>query len=403
MRLRVLSVSCVFPNPVEPAAGLFVRHRLQSVARHADVTVIAPVPAIDYGNPRRRLLAGWAVPRECRDGALRVLHPRWLYPPLGGVVNAFCLAVRLMPLLRTHRNCDVIDAHWVHPTGIAVALASRFLPRPFVVTIRGNEIEHAQNRLMRASMAWALRCADAVIANSERLRKFAAGCGADPERICVIPNGVDCAIFHPRDRTTCRQVHDIPGDIPLVLSAGQLIKLKGHHRILTAIRDVAAVGRPAHLIIAGGPGRHGQYEAQIHQQIAALGMDARVRLLGQVPQEALAELMSAADVFCLASSREGWPNVVQEALACGTPVVATDVGAVPDMIPSEDYGSVVAPRDESGLREALQSALNRSWDRERISTLGQSRSWDRVAEQVLEEMRRVVHGSSRTHRATAPQ
>ena len=156
--------------------------------------------------------------------------------------------------------------------------------------------------------------------------------------------------------------------------------------------EIVGPREPAHLIIAGGPGRHGQYEAETRRQIGAAGMEGRVRLVGQVPQETLAELMSAADILCLASSREGWPNVVQEALACGTPVVATDVGAVPDMIPSEEYGYVVPPGDESRLREALQSALNRSWDRDRISALGRSRSWDRVAEQVLEEMHRVVQG-----------
>jgi glycosyltransferase involved in cell wall biosynthesis len=388
MRLRVLSVSCVFPNPVEPEAGLFVRHRLQAIARQADVTVIAPVPAIDYGNPRGRLLASRAVPRERRDGNLRVLHPRWLYPPFGGVANAFCLAARLIPLLFRQRACDLIDAHWAYPAGIAVALASRFVRRPFLVTIRGNEIEHGRSRLKKWAMAWALRRADGVICLSERLRQFAAACGVDPGRIRTIPNGIDAAVFHPRDRRACRQGHGIPDDAPVVLSAGQLIELKGHHHIVRALREA----RPAHLLIAGGPGRHVQYEAEIRRQIRAADMEGRVHFAGQVPQETLAGLMAAADVLCLASSREGWPNVVQEAMACGTPVVATDVGAVPDMIPSDDYGYVVPPGDESRLRAALQSALNRSWDRERISALGQSRSWDLVAGQVLEEMRRVVGG-----------
>jgi glycosyltransferase involved in cell wall biosynthesis len=207
----------------------------------------------------------------------------------------------------------------------------------------------------------------------------------------MIPNGIDASVFHPSGRDACRQAHGIPTDIPLVLSAGQLIELKGHHRIVTAMRDITAKGKLAHLIVAGGPGRHGHYEAEIRMQIEAAGMKGRVRLIGQVSQATLAELMAAADVFCLASSREGWPNVVQEALACGTPVVAADVGAVPDMIPSEDYGYVVPPGDEGRLGEALQTALRRSWDRDRISALGHSRSWDNVAEQLLEEMRRIAH------------
>jgi glycosyltransferase involved in cell wall biosynthesis len=259
-----------------------------------------------------------------------------------------------------------------------------------MITIRGNEIEHGQNRLMRSGLAWALKRANAVICLSERLLRFAISCGVDARRVRTIPNGVDAGVFHPRDRAACRQAHGIAPDAPAILSAGQLIELKGHHRIIRAIAEVSRGGKPASLIIAGGPGRHGQYEGEIRRQVNALGMRGRVRLCGQVAQETLAELMAAADVLCLASSREGWPNVVQEALACGTPVVATDVGAVPDMIPSVDYGYVVPAGDQTALREALQRALNRSWDRKHISALGQSRSWEHVGEQVLDEMRRVV-------------
>jgi glycosyltransferase involved in cell wall biosynthesis len=109
-----------------------------------------------------------------------------------------------------------------------------------------------------------------------------------------------------------------------------------------------------------------------------------------VTQDALAELMSAADVFCLASSTEGWPNVVNEALACGTPVVATDVGAVRQMIDSDRYGSVVPVRDGEALAEALRAALTGRWDHEAISARGRSRSWSLVAEEVLEQMRAVL-------------
>jgi glycosyltransferase involved in cell wall biosynthesis len=100
--------------------------------------------------------------------------------------------------------------------------------------------------------------------------------------------------------------------------------------------------------------------------------------------------MSAADVFCLASSTEGWPNVVNEALACGTPVIATDVGAVRQMIVSERYGSVVPVDDGEALTEALRMALTREWDQEAISAWGRSRSWAQAADEVLDEMREVL-------------
>jgi glycosyltransferase involved in cell wall biosynthesis len=144
------------------------------------------------------------------------------------------------------------------------------------------------------------------------------------------------------------------------------------------------------LLIAGGVGRSGRYAQTLWQQAMDAGLDGRVWFLGDVTQESLAELMSAADVFCLASSTEGWPNVVNEALACGTPVVATDVGAVRQMVVSERYGSVVPVDDGPALVEALHAALVREWDHDAIAAHGRSRSWSQVADDVLREMQAVV-------------
>jgi teichuronic acid biosynthesis glycosyltransferase TuaC len=107
-------------------------------------------------------------------------------------------------------------------------------------------------------------------------------------------------------------------------------------------------------------------------------------------REGIAEVMSASDIFCIASRQEGWPNVVHEAMACGAPIVATDVGALTDMVPSQEYGYVVPFNDPEQLAEALRNALNRSWDRPRITQLAHSRSWVQVAREVVDEMQRVV-------------
>ncbi len=118
-----------------------------------------------------------------------------------------------------------------------------------------------------------------------------------------------------------------------------------------------------------------------------------MRILGNLPPDALARLFNAADVFCLASSREGWPNVLHEAMACGAPAVAVDVGAVPDMIPSDKYGLVVPPDIPGALQNALEKALRQSWDRNEIAALGQARSWDPVAREVLGDFRTAARNS----------
>ena len=159
---------------------------------------------------------------------------------------------------------------------------------------------------------------------------------------------------------------------------------------MRALHELRAEGVRACLVIVGSAGPEGTYEEPLRKLAAELGLQDQVRFLGQVAPEALPELMSAADVLCLATTREGWPNVVHEALACGTPVVATDVGGIPDMIPSLEHGFVVPVNHAAALREALREALARSWDHAAISARARARSWDQVAAEVLAQMQQVL-------------
>jgi teichuronic acid biosynthesis glycosyltransferase TuaC len=389
----VLSLSTEFPNPSEPGKGLFVRSRLEAIASRACLFVVAPVASLDYANPQRNLLAALRIPRERDDGPMRVLHPRWLYPPYGGWTNAFFLFARLLPTLarlRRGRPFDVIDAHFTHPEGIAAVLLGRILGRSVLVTMRGSELRYRRHRAKRFWMSWARRRADRVIAVSDGLRDLAIALGVDPRRVKTVPNGINTDVFFRRDRLTCRSSHGIAAADHLILSAGDLAELKGHHRVIAAVKRLSEGGVRARLVVAGGVGRSGRYAETLRRHVAADKLCDRVAFLGEMTQQALAELMCAADVFCLASSTEGWPNVVNEALACGTPVVATDVGAVRQMIPSQRYGSVVPVHDGEALAEALRLAFTRPWDREAISAWGRMRSWSQVAEDVLDEMRAVM-------------
>jgi glycosyltransferase involved in cell wall biosynthesis len=395
---RILSLSTEFPNPSEPGKGLFVRARLRAMAATAPLSVIAPIALLDYANPDGRLLAALEIPRHRDDQGMAVSHPRWLYPPYGGWLNAFFLFGRLVwPVTRLKRRgaFDVIDAHFAHPEGIAAALLGAVLDVPIVVTIRGSELRYRQQRLKRYWMAWALRRADRVIAVSGGLRDLAIELGVDEHRAKTIPNGVDASIFFRRDRTASREKYHIAAGERVVLCAGDLAELKGHHRTIAAIDALSASGCSARLLIAGGAGRTGRYADTLKQLVAERRLEDRVRFLGTVPQESLAELMTAADVFCLASSTEGWPNVVNEALACGTPVVATDVGAVRQMIASERDGIVVPVNDVEALAAALRRALTATWDHAAICAFGQARSWSQVADAVLAEIGAALESRAR--------
>jgi len=144
------------------------------------------------------------------------------------------------------------------------------------------------------------------------------------------------------------------------------------------------------LVVAGGTGGEDSFEAELRRMIADLGIEDRVRFLGHVENTQMPELMSAVDLLCLASTREGWPNVVHEALGCGAPAVATDVGGIPDLLPSERYGLIVPVGNQAALEDALARALKMPWDHAAISIWGQSRSWNNVAREVLAEMAKTI-------------
>ncbi len=384
--MRILSVCTVFPNAAEPGLGLFVRARLESLARLEPCVVVAPVPALDFARPVRQWLRRRPCPAARREGALTVLHPRWLYPPGGTPLTAACLFLRLAALLialRRRIRFDVIDAHFGYPEGVAAALLAVLFRVPFVVTLRGSETAFAAWRWRRLAMRWSLRRASAVIAVSEPLRRFAVSMGA--RRVATIPNGIDAGVFQAGSHEPARAALGIRPGKRVIVSAGELIEAKGHHLVIGAAAALMREGRQIEVFIAGGVSRGGRpFERELRDLALRLGVAGKIHFTGWLDRRPLAELLAAADVVCLASYTEGWPNVVHEAMACGTPVVASAVGAVPDMLPDGRCGIVVPPRDEAALCGALAQALDTRWDREAIAARGQARSWNEVAREAAQ-------------------
>ncbi len=381
--LSILSFTTVFPRPGALHSGIFIRSRLQAMAARAQIQVVAPVAWVEYGNPNH--LFPERAERVSADGRLAVFRPRWFYLPGTPWLTPALLALCSLWSLR-RLKFDVIDAHFGHPAGEAACLLSLFTGRPFTVTLRGNETSHAQARLVGWWMRWALRRAGRVIAVSERLRAFAIRMGVEPDRAVTIPNGVDPATFYPRDRTLCRAKLGMREQAKHILSAGCLIERKGHHHAIEALGQMRKAGLDAELWIVGDRGGEGDFEEPLRALTARLNLQAEVHFVPGVPQNDLAEYMTAADVLCLASSREGWPNVVHEALACGTPAVATDVGGVPDMLPDRAYGFVVPAGDAVSLRNSLELAVRTVWDREAISRWGHARTWSAVGEETVRQL-----------------
>jgi glycosyltransferase involved in cell wall biosynthesis len=390
---RVLLLSTVYPSAARPLHGLFVQRRLDSVPGLGDARVVAPAPWFPLASSPRRAFRPRLPRREVVAGR-PVEHPRFFsLPGLGKALDGPSLFLRLLPLVRRMRReapIDVLDAHFVYPEGFAAVLLGRALDLPVVLTLRGVLGQLGAFRLRRAEAAFALRRADRVVALSDSLRRLAVELGRPPERIAVIPNAVDGDVFVPIDRDEARRRLGLEGPGPRLLFVGTPSPRKGLDRVLDALPALAARWPGIELLVVGGPGAEWSSPGALRSRAARAGAASRLRLVGPRPPEELAAWYSAADLFVLPSRLEGSPNAVLEALACGTPVVATPAGEIPEVLAASG-GGVLAPRDGEGdLAPAVAAALERDWDRAALRAWALGRRWPDVGEAVLETLRGAV-------------
>jgi teichuronic acid biosynthesis glycosyltransferase TuaC len=382
--MRILTFTSLFPNAKRPVFGLFVFQRISHLARRPGnlVRVVAPVPYFPSWIPSKR----WGIFAQIPDleivGDLETHHPR--YPLLPGMLmplhGLLMFLGSFLTVRRLHRQIhfDCIDSHYVYPDGLAAILLGKILGLPVAVTARGTDINvFASLPSIRPMILWTLRQAAGVIAVSGALKDIMINLGVPAKKIVVISNGVDVERFGLVERAEARNKLGLPLRIKIALSVGSLTEVKNHDLLISAFAKVSQVRPEMRLYILG----EGPLLDKLKELIRKLHIEEKVFLLGARPNEELATWFNAADVSCLCSSREGWPNVVMESLACGTPVVGTRVGGVPEIIVSPELGVLVEKELES-LAAGLQSALAKDWDRSILVQHAHARDWDQVASQV---------------------
>jgi glycosyltransferase involved in cell wall biosynthesis len=229
-----------------------------------------------------------------------------------------------------------------------------------------------------------------VIGVSDSLRQLAVSLGVPEERTSVVGNGVDLDVFRPVDRVAARRQLGLPETAKVLVTVGGLVERKGFHRVIACLPELLGRYTDLHYLVVGGPCPEGDMSGALRQQVAGLGLTERVHFLGALPPAELNRPLSAADVFVLATRNEGWANVILEAMACGLPVVATDVGGTREVIASDHLGCIVPFDNYRALRDAIAGALDRAWDREAIVAYARSNSWDTRVSALLEIFSRVA-------------
>lgn len=396
--MKILTFSTLYPNGARPGLGVFVETRLRQLleSRRVEARVVAPVPWFPSANARFGRYAAFArAPREETRYGIEVMHPRYLsVPGIGMSAAPYLLAAGARPLmqsmLRRGYDFDIIDAHYFYPDGVAAAMLGKKLGKPVVITARGTDINLLpQYALPRRMILWAAKCAAALVTVSSALKTALTQLGVDAGKITVLRNGVDTRLFNPADRALQRARLGLSGTV--LLMVGNLVPLKEHALVLRALAEFP----DACLLIIGEGGE----ERNLKTLAAALRIQDRVRFLGAMPQDQLPAFYAAADALVLASSREGWPNVLLEAMACGTPVVSTAVGGTPEIVAAPEAGVLMTGRSASAVVEALQRLLRNYPDRGLTRRYAERFSWDDTTRGQLALFDRILGGAAPLHGA----
>jgi teichuronic acid biosynthesis glycosyltransferase TuaC len=379
---RIIVFSSLFPSSARPNAGVFIRERMFRVGGHLPLTVVSPVPWFPFQGLIRRFKPNYRpLPAMAEmQGGIQVSYPRFLaVPGLFRSLDGLFMAVCCWPVLRRLRKSghNLIDAHFAYPDGYAAMLLGRWLKMPVAVTLRGTEVPLAKCKRRRKRMLAALAGAQRVFSVADSLKRHMVGLGADGSKILVVGNGVDTEVFHPVDKAAARRALDIPEDAPVLITVGGLVERKGFHRVIELLPELKRKHPKLRYLAVGGAGPEGDWSERLRRQAAELGLEGTVRFLGALPAAALKEPLSAADVFVLATANEGWANVFLEAMACGLPVVTTDVGGNREVVRRGELGSVVPFGQPAVLAEALDRALSTRWDRAAIIGYARANGWDR--------------------------
>lgn len=391
-RLSVLVFSSLYPNAVQPRHGIFVEERLRQLVASGEVEakVIAPVPWFPLAHRRfGRYGQLAAVPfKECRHG-IEVLHPRYpRIPKIGMSIAPRLMVAALAGSVRKLQNdgfrFDLIDAHYFYPDGVAAVIIGKRFGKPVVVTARGADVNLIANyRLPRRQIRHAADGAAGIVSVSRALKDRLMGLGVPGAKITVLRNGVDLTRFAPTDGQAIRSRLGITGSV--WLSVGHLIERKGHHLVIEALQAVPDVRL---LVIGDGP-----LEGELRRQADRLGVAERVEFLGHVDHDQLPAYYTVADALVLPSGSEGMPNVVLEAMACGTPVIATAVGGIPEIICEPEAGELMSERSAAAVARAwavLQQRRANSRIGESTRAHAQQFSWSDTTQGQLALFRRIV-------------
>ncbi|BCG64817.1 MAG: teichuronic acid biosynthesis glycosyltransferase TuaC [Methyloprofundus sp.] len=391
---KLLVYCTLFPSNKRPNAGVFIRERMFRVGQQLPIVVVSPVPwfplqgIIRYWKPNFRPQPDKF---EIQQG-VQVYFPRFLsIPGLFKSWDGFLMALgSFTTLVKLKKEFNIIDAHFAYPDGYAATILGKWFKVPVTMTLRGTEVPLSKIQGRKIRMLKAINCATRIFSVADSLKQHVVSLGASSDKIRVVGNGVDINKFYALDKRQERAELNISVNAKVLVSVGALVERKGFHRVIEALPELIKKYPDLIYLIIGGDSPEGNIRNQLEQQVKTLELEKHVQFLGALSSEQLKKPLSTADIFALSTANEGWANVFLEAMACGLPVVTTDVGGNREVVNNDDLGIIVPFDDKQALVNALFQSLEQTWDKENIIAYARNNAWDTRVEILVGEFKKLV-------------
>jgi glycosyltransferase involved in cell wall biosynthesis len=286
---------------------------------------------------------------------------------------------------------SIIHAQFMDTPGYIGALLKKEFGTPLVVTGHGWDVydlpfrDEWHNDLAKQVLNEADQIITVSKSNANKLREI----GAPPQKLNVIPNCYNDNLFKPLSQEEARKSLNLPLDKKLLLSVGSLVEVKGHTYLIDSMQTILKSRKDLILIIVGS----GPLEADLRKKVKKLGLNKNILFTGERKHEEIPVWMNACDLFVLPSLNESFGVVLIEAMACGKPVIGTQVGGVPEIITTDEVGRLIRPKDSEVLAMAVLEALDKEWSTEKILEQTQRYSWNKIAKRILSVYQKVLRSS----------
>jgi len=399
-------VASTYPRYDQDGAGRFNRSLAEALAEQGhEVHVVVPYsPSMQpYSTPVHMHLFRYVWPDrwsimgygQAMESDRRLRLGAYLLLPLFLVSGTLAL----WRLARRHRF-DVLHAHWVVPNGPMTRIVSALTGLPLYVTLHGSDVwVSLKNRWFGSVARWVLRGARAVTACSPELIRGALTLGAQETQAYLFPWGADPVAFAAGEGgDALRDELRLGADAPVILALGRLVGKKGFDVLVRAMPAVVAEHPRAQCLIVGeGPER-----VNLERAVTELGIEAHVRFTGSVPWNSVPRYLQLSEMVIVpsvhdAGNVDGLPGVVQEAMAAGRAVVASDVAGIPLAVTHGVSGLLVPERDPAALAAAICRLLDDPELCRRMGRAGRERieremNWQSVARRLVEIYRNAGEG-----------